>query len=281
MEFKNWLNESVDALEALKAKTEDGFSIKTKKGVFKFSEMDGKKFVMVVDDETSEHDYKAIVVAKKNDEGTLDISVSLYDGEELVGKAKAEKEEDDEVSYSKLNPTKEVFKDIKNTIEKIISDFEEVEMNESIVLSSFISGVAPLLGLAIPAIYKLAVENGYFGLGTDKSGTPAPKENDLLDKFKEMPRAEIVKLLKDEKKMDEFVDSIIAEMKKASPRLIINPRTKGEIYDKVAMNLRRVAHVEDKKDSKTSMPSIRDAAKEVLTRSVGSKHGGLYLGKSY
>ena len=281
MNFKNWLYESVDPLTALKEKAENGFDVKTKFGTFKFSEMDGKKFVLVVDDETAEKEYKAIVTAKKNEDDKLSISVSVFDGDELVGKMKADNPDEDDVSYAKLDSCKAAMKDMKDTIESIIKGAEEIELEESLAIATLVSGLAPLIGLAIPSIYKIAVEKNYFGLGDDKSSTPAPKPDDLLNRFREMPRKQIVELLKDSDKMDAFVNDIIAEMKKAAPRLIINPKTKGEIYNKIEKNLRNVIHAEDKRESGTAMAPIRDAAKEVMSRSVGSKHGGLYLGKTY
>lgn len=281
MNFKEWLNEEVDVVDALTEKAEKGLSIKTKYGKFVFDSRDGKKFVFKVESEEDDA-YKAVVTVKKNEEA-LDVAVALYSGDELIAKRKAVHDEDEkDHSYSKLDSTKKAVKDIKDTIEAIITSEKDAEdLNEDVgAFGGIVAGLAPLVAMSVPALYKMAVENRWFGFGDEKV-RPSVGKDDMLNYLKSLSKDKVLKLLKDEKEMDAFVEKVIAVIKKESPRLILNPKTKGEIYNKIEMNLRRIAQVKEGGHEKKDLAPIRDAAKEVLGRSVGSKHGGLYLGKTY
>lgn len=276
MGFKEWLNEDVDVASALKDKAEKGLSIKTKFGTFKFDKMDKKKYVFLLDGK--DKDIKVEVVAKPNDR-YLDLTVTVLKGEEIVGKKKSEKDDSD-VHYEKTDITRKATKDIKKAIEGVLGSLNEdeiLQLDEDLGLTAIAGAMAPLVVMAIPALYKSAVENGWFGIGSEKE-SKITKPEDIADRMKKFSLKKTQELLKDESKVDEIVDEIIDAIKKNSPRFIVNPRTKGELYNKVLYYLRRNAEVKANEPAAKAMGSVRDAAKEALAKSSGYKKGGVWFG---
>lgn len=277
MGFKEWLNEEVDVSSALKEKAEKGLNIKTKFGTFKFDSMDKKKYVFVVDGE--DKDIKVVVTEKDNGKN-LDLSVSVFKGDELVGKRKSEKDEDSEQHYEKSDVTKKAVKDIKKAIEEILGSLNEeeiIKIDEDFGLTALATALAPAVLIAVPSLHKAAVENNWFGLANEKE-SKIMKTEDIANKLKNFSLKTIQGLLKDEKKLDAFVDEIVDTIKKNSPRFIVNPRTRGEIYDKVLYYLRRNAEAKSKEKGAEPMAKITDVAKEALARSTGYHKGGVWFG---
>lgn len=277
MGFKEWLNEEVDVASALKDKAEKGLNIKTKFGTFKFDKMDKKKYVFLLDGE--DKDIK-VVVSEKDNGKCLDLSISVFKGDELVGKRKSEKDEDSEQHYEKSDVTKKATKDIKKAIEDILGSLNEEEIiriDEDFGLTALAAAMAPVVLVAIPTLYKSAVENNWFGLADEKE-SKLKKTEDIANMLKGFSLKTIQGLLKDEKKLDSFVDELIETIKKNSPRFIVNPRTRGEIYDKVLYYLRRNAEAKSKEKAAEPMAKIKDVAKETLARSSGYHKGGVWFG---
>lgn len=276
MGFKEWLNEDVDVASALKDKAEKGLSIKTKFGTFKFDKMDKKKYVFLLDGK--DKDIKVEVVAKPNDR-YLDLTVTVLKGEEIVGKKKSEKDDSD-VHYEKTDITRKATKDIKKAIEGVLGSLNEdeiLQLDEDFGLTALAGAMAPLVVGGIMALYKPAVENGWFGFGKERESKMTTPD-DIAERLKNFSLAYTTKLLKDEDKLDELVDELISAMKKVNPRLIVNPKTKGEIYEKVLYYLRRNAEAKSKSPAAKAMGSVRDAAKEALAKSSGYKKGGVWFG---
>jgi len=276
MGFKEWLNEEVDVASALKDKAEKGMSIKTKFGTFKFDKMDKKKYVFILDGK--DKDIKVEVVAKPNDR-YLDLTVTVLKGEEIVGKKKSEKDDSD-VHYEKTDITRKATKDIKKAIEGVLGSLNEdeiLQLDEDMGLTALAGAMAPLVVMAVPALYKSAVENGWFGLGSEKD-SKITKPEDIAERMKKFSLKKTQELLKDESQVDEIVDEIIDAIKKNSPRFIVNPRTKGELYNKVLYYLRRNAEAKASEPAAKAMGSVRDAAKEALAKSSGYKKGGVWFG---
>jgi len=278
MGFKEWLNEEVDVASALKQKAENGLKIKTKFGTFKFDKMNKKKYIFVLDGEDKD---VWVEVSPKSNETDLDVTVVVYKGDVVVGKKKSEKEEETEVQYKKLDVTKKVIKDIKTGIESILGSLNEseiVELDEDFGISLLAAALAPALILGIPDLSKKAVQDGWFGIGTDRE-TVVTTPEDIATKLKGMSVKKIQTLLKDESQVDDIVDSVVDAIKKQSPRFIVSPTTKEELYNKVLSSLRRIAEAKAKEPEVAPMGSIKDAAKEALAKSTGYKKNGVWIGK--
>lgn len=278
MGFKEWLNEEVDVASALKEKAEKGLSIKTKFGTFKFDKMDKKKYMFVLDGENKDI---CVEVSAKPDDKELALTVVVYKNDTVVGKKKSEKSEDSETQYQKTDATKKAIKDIKLAIESILGSLNEEEilkLDEDFGMSVLVAALAPALILGIPDLSKKAIKDGWFGIGTDKE-TVVTTPEDIANKLKGFSVKKIQTLLKDESQVDDIVDSVVTAIKKQSPRFIVTPSTKEELYNKVLSNLRRIAEAKAKEPEPVSMGSIRDAAKEALAKSTGYKKNGVWIGK--
>lgn len=278
MGFKEWLNEEVDVSSALKEKAEKGLTVKTKFGSFKFDKMDKKKYLFVLDGE--DKDVRLEVTAKPNDK-CLDVTVSVFKGDELIGKRKSDKEEKSDVHYEKSDVTKKAIKDIKKAVESVMGSLNEEEIiriDEDMGLTAIATALSVPLLMTIPALAKAAMDNNWFGVANEKS-TKIKSVDEIAEKIKNMSLEQTQKLLKDERKVDAIVSEIIETIKKESPRFILNPRTKGELYDKVLFYLRRNAEAKSKGQSSVKLADVKDAAKQTLARSSGYTKGGVFFGK--
>lgn len=276
MGFKEWLNEEVDVASALKEKAEKGLSIKTKFGKFKFEKMDKKKYVFVLDGEGK--DVKVVVDAKPNDR-YLDLTVTIHKGDSIVGKKKSEKDDSD-LQYEKTDITRKATKDIKKAIESILGTLNEdeiLQLDEDLGLVALATALAPFAVAGVAPLYKAAVENGWFGIGSEKE-SKITKPEDVAEKLKKFSLKQIQEILKDESKVDDIVDEMIDAIKKQSPRFIVNPKTKAELYNKVLYYLRRNAEIKANSPTAKAMSSVKDAAKDALAKSTGYTKGGVWFG---
>ncbi len=80
-----------------------------------------------------------------------------------------------------INATK--APDIKKAIEGVLGSLNEdeiLQLDEDMGLTALAGAMAPLVVMAIPALYKSAVENGWFGLGSEKADLNViPMGNDI------------------------------------------------------------------------------------------------------
>jgi len=277
MGFKDWLNEEVDVASALKEKAEKGLNIKTKFGTFKFDKMDKKKYVFVLDGDDKDI---SVVVAEKPNEKYLDLTISVFKKDSLVGKRKSAPDDDSETQYLKTDITRKAAKDIKKAVEEILGSLNEDELitlDEDFGATALAAALIPLVIGSIPVLNKAAHEYNWFGIANEKE-SKIKTIDDIKEKIQKFSLKQIQEILKDEKKADAIVDELLDTIKKESPRFIVNPRTKAEIYDQVLFYLRRSAEAKSKEPVAKGMTPVKDAAKDALARSSGYKKGGVWFG---